>query len=629
MDRRRIRRSTVRAVAAVTAALLAVPLAGVPARGQSTDCPAVIPTAEVSKGMTGRGVTVAEGRTREGFQFEVLGVLKDAIGPGRDLIIVDTSGDVVERYGGIFFGMSGSPLYTQDNKLVGAIAYGLSYGPSTVAGVTPASDMMKVLSYPPGDGESDRRAYPRRAKLSWHQRSKIAASRKMAPSEVGSSLTQLPVPFGVSGLSARGVRSVSKVIDEEKLPFIPYAAGAAQTEPAAGPPPQAGDNVSAVLSVGDVSFAGTGTVTAVCDGKMVAFGHPYFWEGDANVFSSHAADTVTVVEDPFGSYELANVAEPVGLIDQDRLAGIRGTFGESPVTIPVTSSVSSLETQQSREGETRVVDSELLPFIAFYHLGSNILVTMDEYGSGSSTVTYRIEGVTSEGTPWSLERDNMYSSKWGIADASAYELESVLYALVENDFEDIEFTSVDATANVEKEVRRLKVSNVLVSLDGENYEDRFKVRVFRGDTLYLRALLKPTDDSENLIPVDLSVTIPRNARDGYVELVGRRFYEENVCFTEGERCEANAGDPESFEELLANLASQPRNNEVFAQLRTGRGSRVQARSSEVVDRIVFGRRRVKIDVATVPNVCCSGGSNGSGGSGEPEPIKRNDGRSPR
>ena len=89
-----------------------------------------MPVAEVEKGMVGTGYTVSEGTDPEPFSVEVLGVMEDGIGPGRDLIVVNTSSPAIDAAEGIWYGMSGSPVYI-DDEFVGALAYGLSYGAST------------------------------------------------------------------------------------------------------------------------------------------------------------------------------------------------------------------------------------------------------------------------------------------------------------------------------------------------------------------------------------------------------------------------------------------------------------------------------------------------------------------
>ena len=62
------------------------PAAGVPADD------AVFPLAEVRRGLRGVAYTVFEGVTPEPMEVEILGVLKDAIGPGQDMILARLQG---------------------------------------------------------------------------------------------------------------------------------------------------------------------------------------------------------------------------------------------------------------------------------------------------------------------------------------------------------------------------------------------------------------------------------------------------------------------------------------------------------------------------------------------------------
>ena len=113
-----------------------------------TSCPAPYPEAQLTKGQAVTGLTV-DGVTSATdpakFTGTVLGVLKDGIAPGLDMIMARLSSPEIDRVGGIWQGMSGSPVYASDGRLVGAVAYGLSFGPSPVAGITPAADMEALL----------------------------------------------------------------------------------------------------------------------------------------------------------------------------------------------------------------------------------------------------------------------------------------------------------------------------------------------------------------------------------------------------------------------------------------------------------------------------------------------------
>src|SRR5687767_1968655 len=119
----------------------------------------------------------------------------------------------------------------------------------------------------------------------------------------------------------------------------------------------------------------------------MAFGHPFMWSGDTSL-GANAATAMTVVKDAFFPYELATIDEMVGAVDQDRFAGIRETFGLEVPRIPITSSIHAENTQRSRDGRTEVMLSELMPFLAYFHLSSNLLMTMDEYSAGSADLRW-------------------------------------------------------------------------------------------------------------------------------------------------------------------------------------------------------------------------------------------------
>ena len=76
-------------------------------------------------------------------------MLSDGIAPDLDMIMVELAMPEFARTGGIWQGMSGSPVYAQDGRLIGAVAYGLAWGPSPIAGVTPFEEMDDHLPEPP------------------------------------------------------------------------------------------------------------------------------------------------------------------------------------------------------------------------------------------------------------------------------------------------------------------------------------------------------------------------------------------------------------------------------------------------------------------------------------------------
>ena len=132
-------------VAGVTAGLIWTGVA-VAAPGPCAD---VMPLPSVATGDVGEGWTVVSGTDPQSFDAEVLGVMPDLIAPGRDVIIVEISGPTVAAGGGVWAGMSGSPVYIDHGGgpvLAGALAYGFSFGATNIAGLTPAGEMVDRLN---------------------------------------------------------------------------------------------------------------------------------------------------------------------------------------------------------------------------------------------------------------------------------------------------------------------------------------------------------------------------------------------------------------------------------------------------------------------------------------------------
>ena len=127
--------------------LVAASLTGVPASAATDPCPAPYPVDDLVEGQALTGLTVERGTVPEPFEATFVGVLNDGIASGVDMVLIEATSPAIDRYG-IWAGMSGSPVYTEDGRLVGAVAYGLAWGTSPVAGVTPATEMYRLLRAP-------------------------------------------------------------------------------------------------------------------------------------------------------------------------------------------------------------------------------------------------------------------------------------------------------------------------------------------------------------------------------------------------------------------------------------------------------------------------------------------------
>ena len=554
-------------------------------------CAPILPLDDVSAGMLGTGWTVSEGTDPESFDVEVLGIAPSLVGPGRDIIIAEISGPLVDRGGGVWAGMSGSPIYVDEDAdtiaddLIGALAYGFSFGPNNVVGLTPAEHMERILGYPAASFRT--KAFPARVKLPRAVAKMVARKTRTPMPAVGGSLIRLKLPVSVSGLAPQRMNRVKKLLRRQGVAAIPYA-GSAVSLASVGSIDEfhPGDNFAGALSYGDVTLAGIGTTTYVCDGQALAFGHPFLFGGRTTLGAS-GADAITIVADPtLTPFKLANVEGIAGTVDQDRLAGIRAVDG-LPETIPVSTAVTSLDTLNARTGQTDVVLKSAFPGLASSHLLANLDVVFDEIGEGSSNVTFAVTGTRADGSTWRLQRQNLFTSDFDISFESILELENALFEIANNPFEKVEFTGVQATASVEDTVREYTLTDVLVCAAGR-CRDRRMVSASPGETIDLLATLTPSDGSEPEL-VELALRIPRGMRfGGEIEITGGA----GDCF-EGE-C-GPAGEPDSFGELLRSLRRAPTNNVLTASLRSFSG-RVRDKDEAVLDRVVRGSEFISVDL---------------------------------
>jgi SpoIVB peptidase S55 len=564
------------------------------------DCPEVMGVSEVTTGTMATGYTVSRGTAPESFDAEILGVLPDGVAPGRDMIVVETSGPAIEKAGGIWFGMSGSPVYSPDGRLIGAIAFGLSFGPSAIGGVTPAEDMAKLFDYPTGSDPAARAVTSaERVKLSERMISRIAEATGTSERGVGNSLVRLKTPLSVSGV-ARGLGLARKIFKARGVQVVPHSGSSASASAAPTAVPTAAGNFAAVLSYGDVTFAGIGTTTMVCNEGALAFGHPFFWDGRTAI-GANAATALTVVDDPvFGAYKLATVdAGTFGTLDQDRLAGIRTSLGAAPETVGVTSDVLNLDTGIRRpDGRTDIVGQEHVPFLSFYHLFANIDSVFDEIGRGSSALTWRVSGTREDGSSWVFERSNKFISRNDISFGSLFELNGNLTALKRNGFEKVDFTGIDVDVEVEESIRKYTVGKVVVSRNGGRFEKVKRLNVRRRDRLDFRIRLRASDAAPNRI-VEHTVRIPEKARrDGSVRIGGPSFDDQAYhCLIHPWHSFCKGDDADSFDELIESLEKAPRNTDLTTLLSLGgrRGANAD-RDVTRVSKVVGGSQRIRLNL---------------------------------
>lgn len=322
----------------------------------------VYPLAEVHRGLKGVAYTVFEGVTPEKMDVEILGVLRDALGPGRDMILARLVG-VRPEYTGVVAGMSGSPVYV-DGRLLGALSYRIGqFSKEPIAGITPIAQMLEVR-----DGIATPSAGPRAA----------AGQPEMLAMET-------PAVFG--GFSQEAVDRFGDRF--RAMGLTPVAGLGGRDATSRQPEPLVpGSAVSAVLVEGDLSITGTCTVTYVDVNRVLACGHPITQSGTVDMPMTKA-EVVATLPSPLNAFKIVNATEEVGSFTEDRASAILGRFGSHARMIPVTVEVSTGPKQEVKTYRLQVVDNrEMTPQAMLV----SVYQTMQQTNTAAADTSWKLAG---------------------------------------------------------------------------------------------------------------------------------------------------------------------------------------------------------------------------------------------
>lgn len=295
----------------------------------------VIPISELDAGMRGEVWTVFRGTEPEPFDVEVTGVIENALGPGKSMILCELVDERVQHMGAVA-GMSGSPLYI-DGRFAGALSYQVQrFETVRFAGFTPANDLLEVMQIALDsslEDHSNNALYPVSSPSASSFESGELSNRGATNNSPFIPLTPVftfggvsPIvaalfaePFaelGINTSSLGGSSSSGNTPDSSSMELKPgYAVGAA-------------------LAVGDITLAGTGTVSQVDGDRVLAFGHPMLGLGTVEVPMT-SAEIVAILPSNLSSFKIANSGRVIGTVRQDRLSAIYGEIGPPPALVPV------------------------------------------------------------------------------------------------------------------------------------------------------------------------------------------------------------------------------------------------------------------------------------------------------
>ena len=517
-----------------------------------------MPLSQVQKGMKGYGLTVFEGTAVEKFDVEILGVLNN-IGPDQNLILARVDHPVVAR-AGVIAGMSGSPIFI-DGKVIGALAYAWQFAKEPVAGITPIEEMLRISTRLSPPGASPAGAAPRMTAVEM-----LGALANAKPQEAFdklirnaatpvSSLTgakRIALPMSLSSFSSETIQRFSPHLEQLGFVAVPAGAASASTTKNAKSTFVPGDPIGAVLLSGDFNVASSGTVTHV-DGKHVyAFGHPFLDMGEIN-FPMATSEVVTVLPSVANSFKFSNTGPVVGVLRQDRAAGIMGVLGDTPTMIPVEVTLTGTGAPQTFR-LSAVRHSTLTPLMLA--MVADSVVANAQRAAGERTVLMDSEIKVKGFAPIRLREG--WAGQQARQSIPQY-LAVVAGYLMSNEFQPTEIESVKINLRHDDELRiaRLMEASLVTPPKG---------RIAPGDTVQVRTVLKPFRGEPFVETFDVRIPDDQPAGNAYL-LVGSGSVMNAIDFT------LVPPDPRTLEQVVGVLGRlRPATDLTVGLYSTGEGA---------------------------------------------------------
>jgi hypothetical protein len=530
-----------------------------PSLWSQNDTP-LFPISEIRPGLKGVGRTVFEGDKVEEFQVEILGILKNAVAPKRDLILARLSGGPLEKTG-VISGMSGSPVYV-DGKLVGAVAISFAFSKEPLAGITPIQDMLQVVSQEKAAATAQPASHMnfRLARASIEpveagrlipdEEAGVPGLSKLLPAQAGSgaALADLRLPLRFGGFSSEAVDLYAPLF--RQLGLEPMQGGGISSSEDATPSKtdlEPGSTISLMLVRGDLNLTVDCTVTYRQGDNLCACGHRVLAAGPIQ-FPFAPSHVVATVPSLASSFRLDAPGKVVGTIRQDRFSAIYGVVGDRTATmIPVHIHMESTLNKALDTNFEIVQEASLSPLLLNLSLVSALTATERMVGPSTLELKGQIRLAGGE----SVELEDVLSSDVGTPTLAASAVAAPLSYLLASAFPDLRIEGIDLSV-VSREEKSVATLEQVWSTQSE---------VHPGDHLEVMALLRlPSGQAvTQKIPLD----IPESVSDKALSLaVGSGSSINALQF----RFTPLAWTPRDLHQFVRALNRMRRNNRLYALL---------------------------------------------------------------
>jgi hypothetical protein len=523
----------------------------------ASDNPAIFPLSDVKPGMKGVTYTIFQGDQVEKVDLEVIGVLHNAVGPKRDVILVRLLGDKVQQTG-VVAGMSGSPVYF-DGKLAGALALKLgTFTKEAIGGVTPIANMFEV-EHAPSSPEPQSAGSPSIAPTNSTANAplgmpKADASRVPLPADYaarvaagsGQYLVPIETPLIAAGLYPETLARFGKEFAPWGMTVMAGGTAAPTPEDAQLKP---GDMVGIDLIRGDLSVSSGCTVTAVIGDSVLACGHPLFGFGSVEMPLSRAHVLMTLAS-AAASTKILTTGAVIGTLTQDRPTAVMGKLGAGPPMVPLDITLDTQDGEKKYHFE--VIESPQLTAMLVATAAYNGIIGSPAYGEGS---TLQLEGAIDLKGHTPVRFEDLFAPTDQTTPAGfflATEVQSTFARIYSNPYELPRIERIDLRVKALPERRLATIDNAWLE----------KSEVRPGETVSVKVLLRPYRGAPFI--QDMPITIPAQSARGTLELVisDAAFLNRNVQFVTA----SSQGQLPGLEELIRLMNRERHNDRLYATL---------------------------------------------------------------
>jgi len=436
------------------------------------------PIQSIRRNMEGIGKSVFYGTRIENFSVEVLDVVigKDI---NQSYIVVKVTDEKIKKMGGISAGMSGSPIFFS-GKLAGALAYSWETKDNLIGVVTPIEAMLKL----------------------WENIPESSTVLQVAPSSV----------IFTIGLSERAGKRLEEKTSffSRKIVSLP-ATLYSQRSNIQSVEIQPGSAIGVQLIHGDVDVVSLGTVTWRDDNKILAFGHPFLHQGKVNYFLSSMYVNFSLEGKDF-PFKVGTPIQPIGIVDEDRSAGIAGRLGVIPKAIKADIEIGN-ETGILSQNNFEIIQDENVVVEFFPEIILNSIdQALDSQRPGSVKVNLSIDG-----NEFYFQDEFFWVSKIDISSYTSNNLGKILEDIFKNPFQPIKAEKISIKIIFIPDIREATFRNLFLPVDvkrGNDLKGRIDLNLYRQD---IRSL-------------DFGLFVPRDFVPGEAEVVvrGMSWSDENI-----------------------------------------------------------------------------------------------------